>query len=73
MKVTDWQKWTAFKKKVTVTSLLIGLYFGFCIEKGGLGYGIPAMFFSALSAVVTLTIEREEWLPQESSNGRYNY
>jgi hypothetical protein len=72
MRVTDWQKWTSFKKKVTISSWLIGLIFGFCIEEGGMGYIIPALSFTALSAIVLYTIERDEWLPQESSREQYS-
>jgi hypothetical protein len=61
MKVTNWTKWTSFKKKFVGIALLTGIALGLCVEEGGMVYGLIGLAFCATSVLVMNTIQDHEW------------
>jgi hypothetical protein len=61
MKVTNWYKWTRFKKRVVLACLLMGFILVFAMENGGDAYGYWGVAFSLFGAYVISTIDRNDW------------
>ena len=61
MRVTNWYKWTRFKKRLGCSMGLFGIFLGFGIEKGGTSYGVWGILISLAGAYIVSTIRPNEW------------
>ena len=61
MRVTDWNKWTRFKKRVGVTLLLVGIFLSFGMEDGSIAYGVWGIIIAGTGVAITQTIRTNEW------------
>jgi hypothetical protein len=60
MRVTDWQKWTSFKKKVAFTLVGIGIFLSFGMETTMM-WGVLALGVAFTGVCVSFTIQEGEW------------
>lgn len=61
MKVSDWGKWTRFKKRASVSLILVGIFISFGMEKGSIAYGLWALVVAGTGATIASTIRTNEW------------
>lgn len=61
MRVTNWYKWTRFKKRVVGGCLLASFLLVFSMEQGGDALGYWGVVFALAGAGVLSTIDRDEW------------
>lgn len=60
MRVSDWDKWTSAKKKLSAILITSGIFFSLGIEKSAL-CGKLGVLFAILSFLVMRTIKADEW------------
>jgi hypothetical protein len=61
MKVTDWYKWTRFKKRAGITLVSIGIFLSFGMENGSMSYGVWGLIVAGAGLAITQTIRTNEW------------
>jgi hypothetical protein len=61
MKVTDWYKWTRFKKRAGITLLIVGTFVSFGMEDGSMAYGVWGLVIAGTGVLITNTIRISEW------------
>lgn len=61
MRVADWEKWTRFKKRISVLLLIVGIFISFGMETGSIFYGVWGLAIAGCGAVIFSTIRENEW------------
>jgi hypothetical protein len=61
MRVSDWNKWTRFKKRLSVSLLLVGIFISFGMENGSIAYGVWGIVIAGTGLVIFNTIRPDEW------------
>jgi len=61
MRVSDWHKWTRFKKRLSVSLLLVGIFISFGMENGSIAYGVWGIVIAGTGLVIFKTIRPDEW------------
>ena len=61
MKVADWYKWTRFKKRFSVSLLLVGIFLSFGMENGSIAYGVWGIVFAGVGAMIASSVRTNEW------------
>jgi hypothetical protein len=61
MKVADWHKWTRFKKRLSVSLLLVGIFLSFGMENGSIAYGVWGIIFAGVGAMIAFSVRTNEW------------
>ena len=62
MKVSNWSRWTHFKKKVAVALIITGILLGFCAEQGSFGWGVLGVIIASAGLLIFNTIKPYDWL-----------
>jgi hypothetical protein len=60
MRVTDWYKWTRFKKRLSVSLLLVGIFLSFGMENGSIAYGVWGLVIAGTGLLIFNTIRPSE-------------
>ena len=60
MRVTDWYKWTRFKKRFSVSLLLVGIFLSFGMENGSMAYGVWGLVIAGTGLLIFNTIRPSE-------------
>lgn len=60
MRVTDWYKWTRFKKRLSVSLLLVGIFISFGMEDGSIAYGVWGLVIAGTGLLIFNTIRPSE-------------
>ena len=60
MRVTDWHKWTRFKKRLSVSLLLVGIFLSFGMENGSIAYGMWGLVIAGTGLLIFNTIRPSE-------------
>lgn len=60
MRVTDWYKWTRFKKRLSVSLLLVGTFISFGMEDGSIAYGVWGLVIAGTGLLIFNTIRPNE-------------
>jgi hypothetical protein len=60
MRVTDWYKWTRFKKRLSVSLLFVGIFLSFGMENGSIAYGVWGLVIAGTGLLIFNTIRPSE-------------
>lgn len=61
MRVTNWSRWTTFKKKVSIALILTGILLSFGMEDGSIAYGFWGILVALAGLAIFNTISFNEW------------
>lgn len=61
MRVTDWYKWTRFKKRISVSLILVGIFISFGMENGSMAYGFWGIVIAGTGIAIFNTIRPDEF------------